>query len=313
MIPAGLAISPGARDALERWRAHLVAVEGRSERTRDEYGRDAAAFLDFLGRHRGGAAGTAGLAEVRIGDMRAFLAAERARGLGARSLARRLSAVKGFARWLAEREGLDVTPILAARAPRFRRPLPRPLAPEDAKAMLEAAADQGRAPWMAARDRAALVLMWGCGLRIGEALGLPAAAHPLPEVLTVRGKGGKERRVPVLPVAREAVAEYVALCPIDLRGGALFRGARGGPLDPGAIRSAMRAARAQLGLPASATPHALRHSFATHLLAAGGDLRAIQELLGHARLSTTQAYTAVDTARLLEVYEAAHPKARGGA
>ena len=307
--PAGLAIAPAGRDALERWTDHLGAVEGRAARTVAEYGRDAAAFLDFLGRHMGGAAGPAQMGEVRIGDMRAFMAAERARGLGARSLARRLSAVKAFARWAAERGGWDATPILAARAPRFDRPLPRPLAPEDARAMLAVAADQGRADWAGARDRAALVLMWGCGLRIGEALGLPAAAHPLPEALTVRGKGGKERRVPVLPIAREAVAEYVRLCPWDLSTGPLFRGARGGRLDPGAIRAVMRAARAQLGLPATATPHALRHSFATHLLAAGGDLRAIQELLGHASLSTTQAYTAVGSARLLEVYEAAHPRA----
>ncbi|PRY95658.1 integrase/recombinase XerC [Hasllibacter halocynthiae] len=303
----GLAIAPALRDALARWGDHLTGVEGRAARTRAEYARDAAAFLDFHGRHRGGAEGARTLGEVRIGDMRAFMAAERARGLGARSLARRLSAVKAFAGWLAEREGIDVTAILAARAPKFDRPLPRPLAPEDARAVLSDAGADGS--WVAARDRAVLALLWACGLRIGEALALPFAAHPLEASVTIRGKGGKERRVPVLPAAAEAVAEYVRLCPLPLEGGALFRGVRGGPLDPGAVRGAMRAARARLGLPQSATPHALRHSFATHLLAAGGDLRAIQELLGHASLSTTQAYTAVDTVRLLEVYEAAHPKA----
>ncbi|MDO9523920.1 MAG: tyrosine-type recombinase/integrase, partial [Gemmobacter sp.] len=196
------------------------------------------------------------------------------------------------------------------RAPRCRRKLPRPLSEDAARAVLDQVGDDAREPWIAARDEAVVTLLYGCGLRISEALGLTAAAHPLADVLRIIGKGGKERLVPVLPVARSAVARYVGLCPYPLqRDGALFRGARGGPLGSRQIALVMERLRAQLGLPASATPHALRHSFATHLLSAGGDLRTIQELLGHASLSTTQAYTAVDAARLMEVYAKAHPRA----
>ena len=304
-----LAVSPALRDALARWGAHLTGVDGRAPATVAAYGADVARWLGFLAGHLGGAPGPGALAEVKTADMRAWMAAERARGLGSRSLARALSAVKAFAAWLAEREGIDATPILAARAPRFRRSLPRPLAPDDARAVIAAA--EGAAPlaWVAARDAAVLTLLWGCGLRISEALGLPAAAAPLGGSLRVTGKGGKERVVPVLPAAAAAVDRYVAACPMDLRGGPLFRGVKGGRLSQNAVSRAMAGARMALGLPATATPHALRHSFATHLLNAGGDLRAIQELLGHASLSTTQAYTAVDGARLLDVYEAAHPRA----
>ncbi len=179
--------------------------------------------------------------------------------------------------------------------------------------MIDTVGAQAREDWVQARDIAVVTLLYGCGLRISEALGLPAAAHPLPEVLRITGKGGKTRLVPALPAARDAVARYVRLCPFDLAdGGPLFRGVRGGPLSPRLIQLAMEKARLQMGLPATATPHAMRHSFATHLLGAGGDLRAIQELLGHASLSTTQAYTAVDAARLMEVYDRAHPRAQMG-
>ena len=304
-----LAVSPALRDALGRWRAHLTGVDGRAPATAAAYGADVARWLAFLAGHLGGAPGPGALAGVLTADMRAWMAAERARGLGSRSLARALSAVKAFAAWLAEREGIDVTPILAVRAPRFRRPLPRPLAPDDARAVIAGAEAGASAPWVAARDAAVLTLLWGCGLRISEALGLDASAAPLGPSLRVRGKGGKERIVPVLPAAAAAVDRYVAACPQDLSAGPLFRGVKGGRLSQGAVSGAMASARMALGLPATATPHALRHSFATHLLGAGGDLRAIQELLGHASLSTTQAYTAVDAARLLDVYEAAHPRA----
>jgi integrase/recombinase XerC len=178
--------------------------------------------------------------------------------------------------------------------------------------VLDAAGDDAREDWIAARDTAVLTLLYGCGLRISEALGLTASALPLGEVLRITGKGGKERLVPVLPAARAAVARYAALCPWPLdRGAPLFRGTRGGPLSPRIVQAGMERLRARLGLPATATPHALRHSFATHLLAAGGDLRTIQELLGHASLSTTQGYTGVDAARLMQVYRAAHPRAAG--
>jgi integrase/recombinase XerC len=184
------------------------------------------------------------------------------------------------------------------------------LAVDAAKAMIGTVGEQSLQDWISARDQAVVTLLYGCGLRISEALGLTGAAHPLPEVLRITGKGGKERLVPVLPAARSAVARYVALCPFDLtRDAPLFRGARGGALNARLIALVMEKARNQLGLPATATPHAMRHSFATHLLNAGGDLRAIQELLGHASLSTTQAYTAVDSARLMEVYNRAHPRA----
>ena len=241
--------------------------------------------------------------------MRAWMAHERGRGVGARSLARALSAVKSFYRWLSDREGFEATAVLSARAPKFQKKLPRPLAPDAARAMIDTVELQAREPWVAARDTAVITLLYGCGLRISEALSLTCDDAPLPPTLVIRGKGGKERIVPVIDPARSAVDAYLAACPFPADAGApLFRGVRGGALSPRAVQKVMERARLQLGLPATATPHALRHSFATHLLGAGGDLRAIQELLGHASLSTTQAYTAVDTARLMEVYDRAHPR-----
>ena len=237
------------------------------------------------------------------------MARERADGLSPRSLARALSAVRSFAGWMAERDEIDVTAILAARAPKYTRKLPRPLTVEAADAMLETASLQHQTPWVAARDVAVMTLLWGCGLRISEALGLDAGQAPLPQSLRITGKGNKERIVPVIDAARDAVEDYRAICPhAPTPGTPLFRGVRGGALNPRLVAKTMERARMQLGLPATATPHALRHSFATHLLEAGGDLRAIQELLGHASLSTTQAYTGVDTARLMAVYEKAHPR-----
>lgn len=307
-------MSPGLRDALETWLSQLAALEGASPRTVEAYAADLRGFLDFMTLHHGDSLGRASLGRVTISDMRAWMAHERGRGLSARSLARSLSAVKTFARWLAERDGFDPTAILSARSPRFKKKLPRPLAPDAARAMLDAVESQATLPWLAARDLAVLTLLWGCGLRISEALGLTGADHPLPDTLRIRGKGGRERMIPVLPAARESVAAYVAVCPWPSEPAApLFRGVRGGALSPRLVQHAMASARAALGLPATATPHALRHSFATHLLNAGGDLRTIQELLGHASLSTTQVYTAVDGARLAEVYQAAHPRARAAA
>ncbi|MCX7890237.1 MAG: tyrosine recombinase XerC [Rhodobacteraceae bacterium] len=305
-------LSPGLLDAVGRWIDGLRSVEGASPHTAAAYRRDVTGFLAFLARHRGEALGTAALAGLTQQDLRAYMARERARGLSPRSLGRALSSVRSFTRWLAEREGFDATATLAARGPRFRRPLPRPLAEDAAAAMIGSVGEGARAAWIAARDSAVLTLLYGCGLRISEALALTGASVPLPEVLRITGKGGRDRLVPVLPQAREAVDAYVRACPWDVakeRALPLFRGARGGPLNPRLVALAMERARAGLGLPATATPHALRHSFATHLLAAGGDLRSIQELLGHASLSTTQVYTAVDTAHLMAVYEKAHPRA----
>ncbi|WP_127903103.1 tyrosine recombinase XerC [Solirhodobacter olei] len=305
-----LALSPAERDALERWITHLGALKGRAPNTLTAYRRDVTGFLDFLARHNGGPMGLKPLADLPQSDLRAWMAQERARGLSARSLARALSSVKSFLRWLSDREGAEATAVLSARGPKFRRKLPRPLTEDAARAMIATVGDDAREDWIAARDIAVVTLLYGCGLRISEALSLTGAAARLPDTLRIRGKGGKERLVPVLPAAREAVSHYAALCPFDLEPeAALFRGARGGPLSPRLIARAMEGARHRLGLPATATPHAMRHSFATHLLAAGGDLRAIQELLGHASLSTTQAYTAVDAARLMEVYDKAHPRA----
>lgn len=306
-----LEISPALRAALARWQTEEAALRGAAPATLAAYASDVARFLAFQGVHLGGVAGPAGLGAVGLPEMRAWMAHERGRGLGPRSMARALSAVKGFYRFLARHEGIEAPAVLSARAPRFARPLPRPVAADDARAMLGAVEAEAAEPWIGARDAAVLTLLWGAGLRISEALGLTGRAAPLPEVLTIRGKGGKERQVPVLPAARAAVAAYLRLCPHAMAPDApLFRGVRGGALNPRLVRAVMARARAGLGLPASATPHALRHSFATHLLEAGGDLRAIQELLGHASLSTTQGYTAVETRRLLQVYEAAHPQAR---
>ncbi|RBO53499.1 recombinase XerC [Rhodovulum sp. BSW8] len=305
-----LALSPALRDALEAWLAEERAIDGASEATIRAYATDLRGFLAFLAEYDGEPAGPARLARIELRDLRAWMAHERSRGLGPRSLARALSAVKGFFRWFGRREGFEPTAVLSVRAPKFTRKLPRPLPEDAARAVIADLGDTPEVPWIAARDAAVATLLYGSGLRISEALGLRGRDAPLPDVLRIRGKGGKERLVPVLPAAREAVAAYLDLCPFDLvPDGPLFRGARGGALNPRMVARAMEGARARLGLPASATPHALRHSFATHLLAAGGDLRTIQELLGHASLSTTQAYTAVDTARLLDVYDAAHPKA----
>jgi len=242
--------------------------------------------------------------------MRAWMAHERGRGVAARSLARALSAVKSFYRWLAEREGFEPTAVLSTRAPKFQRKLPRPLAKDAAATMIDTVGLQSAEPWIGARDIAVVTLLYGCGLRISEALGLTGTDVPLPDVLRITGKGNKERIVPVIAPARDAVDTYAALCPYPIeRDSPVFWSVRGKPLSPRAIQKVMEKARLQLGLPATATPHAMRHSFATHLLAAGGDLRSIQELLGHASLSTTQAYTGVDAAHLMAVYEKAHPKA----
>ena len=305
-----LEISPAARDALESWLTAARALKGNSENTITAYRADVLEFIVFLTSHHAEPQGLAPLARVTTPDMRAFLAHLRGQGVGSRTMARKLSAVKSFYRWLAEREGFEPTAVMMARAPKFQKKLPRPLAEDAAKAMIDTVEMQAADSWIGARDAAVVTLLYGCGLRISEALGLRGRDLPLGESLRIVGKGGKERIVPVLPVARRALDTYLRLCPYEPEPDApVFRGKRGGALNPRLIQKVTEAARLQLGLPATATPHAMRHSFATHLLAAGGDLRAIQELLGHASLSTTQAYTSVDEVHLMKVYAATHPKA----
>lgn len=295
---------------VQAWGQHLRAVQGKSATTVLAYTADTARFLRFLAGHLEGPPTPAALVLLEPRDLRAWLAAERARGIEGRTLARGLSALRSFARWLADHHGAESQAILAARAPRQARRLPRPLSEPDARAMLDAVIPPEGPAWIGARDAAVLTLLYGCGLRISEALGLRGRDHPLPNLLRIRGKGGRERDVPVIAPARAAVESYVALCPHALTAeGALFRAVRGGPLSARQVALAMQRARRGLGLPDSATPHALRHSFASHLLARGGDLRSIQELLGHASLSSTQVYTGLDSTRLIEVYRAAHPLA----
>lgn len=296
--------------AVDQWLSVLADQRRFSPHTLRAYAGTLERFDNFMMQHLGGAVTCAHLERLTAADVRAWLASRRGEGLGNVSLARELSALRSFARWARQSLGLKEEALAGVRVPKLPRRVPRPLAAPDARALLEVVAEAPRADWMRLRDQAVLLLLWGAGLRISEALSLTGADLPLGEVLTITGKRGKMRAVPLLPVVREAVAAYVAALPFPMgREAPLFRGARGGTLDAGIIRSAMQAARPALGLPASATPHALRHSFATHLLAAGADLRAIQELLGHASLASTQIYTAVDAAHLLDSYRSAHPRA----
>ena len=266
-------------------------------------------LIDFLGRHRGEEIGRFGLLNLHASDLRAFLADRRGGGLGASSAAREMSAVRAFLTFAAEEQG-NAPQLPKTRAPKRPRTLPRPASPQDAIALAEEAQSAAPNDWVGARDLAILLLLYGAGLRVAEAMGLTARVLPLGQAMRVTGKRGKTRIVPLVPAVREAINAYVALCPYPLAGDArLFVGAKGGPLNADLVRRAVRGARARLGLPDTLTPHALRHSFATHLLARGADLRSLQELLGHASLSSTQIYTEVDAARLLDVYRHAHPRA----
>jgi integrase/recombinase XerC len=298
-----------------RWLAHLGAERRMSEKTLDAYRRDVHQFLAFLAGHLGRRMTLKSLAALAPADVRAFMAARRAGGTSSRSLMRNLAGARSFARFL-EREGKGKVGALAAvRTPKVAKTLPKPLGIAAARRLpdVDLRAGEEREPWVIARDAAVLALLYGSGLRISEALGLKRGEVPAPgrgDSLTVIGKGRKTRMVPVLQQVLVLIADYVAACPYDLPvDGPLFVGAKGGPLSPRIIQLVMERMRGVLGLAETATPHALRHSFATHLLARGGDLRAIQELLGHASLSTTQIYTAVDTEQLLTAYRAAHPRA----
>jgi integrase/recombinase XerC len=312
---ARYAAAPDLSAAIEGWIERLKHERRASAHTIAAYGRDLAAFLDFLRDHLGGEPDLAAFRTLATRDFRAFMAARAGEGLAKTSQARALSVLRGFFAFLDRRDLVKNDALSVLRGPRLPRSVPKPLTTADATATM-AAADTVQAtdsaPWIAARDVAILTLLYGGGLRLAEALSLTRGQAPRAgqRTLSVTGKGNKTRIVPLLPVVGEAIDDYLALCPHTVpKDGPLFLGARGGPLNPRIVQRLMESLRAHLGLPETATPHALRHSFATHLLAAGGDLRSIQELLGHASLTTTQRYTAVDTARLLEVYGKAHPRA----
>lgn len=303
-----------APDVLEHRQQWLESLQGQrrlAKNTLEAYERDTRQFLQFLTAHLGEPPKLADLHTLRPADLRGFLAQRRRDGAGARSLGRHLAGLRSFLRFL-ERKGLiNAAAAGAIRAPRQPKSLPKPLTDRQALEVVSANAQLHEEPWIAARDSALLTLLYGCGLRISEALAITPADLPAGATsLRTTGKGGKTRLVPLLPMVLEATQRYQALCPYPLASDQpLFRGAKGGPLQPAIIQREMQKLRSALGLPENATPHALRHSFATHLLAGGGDLRTIQELLGHASLSTTQVYTGVDAKRLLEVYDRAHPRA----
>ena len=292
------------------WLASLGDARRLSPHTLRAYAATIDRFDNFLTRHHGGTPTVAVLAALTPADFRAFLAMRRGEGLANASVAREVSALRTFFAWGRRTQGLDCQGLAGLKSPRVARRLPRAVSPADATGLIAAVGDDARRPWTAARDTAILLLLYGAGLRIAEALALTGAVLPLGAAITVTGKRNKTRVVPLLPVVADAIMSYAALTPWPpTRDAPLFRGVRGRGLDPGIVRAAIRAARPALGLPASATPHALRHSFATHLLARGADLRSIQDLLGHASLSSTQIYTAVDAAQLLDVYRNAHPRA----
>ena len=290
----------------ERWRQHLSLDRRRSTHTVRAYVATAERLVAFLAEHQGQAVTAASLARLEQADLRAYLASRRVDGIGNISAARELSAVRGFLKFVGGAEA-RIPPL---KGPRVKRGLPRPISPDEALALAGDIAEGAREDWIGARDWAVLLLLYGAGLRIGEAMGLMGDVMPLGDTLRVTGKRGKTRLVPLLPQVRSAIEAYADQCPWSPeRDQPLFRGARGGPLSAALIRRSVQGARGRLGLSDRTTPHALRHSFATHLLGRGADLRSLQELLGHASLTSTQVYTQVDAAHLLDVYRAAHPRA----
>ncbi|QND51134.1 tyrosine recombinase XerC [Phyllobacterium sp. 628] len=298
--------------AREEWLKSLKNTRRLAANTLEAYERDTRQFFQFLTGHLAEPPALSDVATLRIADLRSYLARRRNDGAGARTLGRGLAGIRSFLRYLEKQGMANAAASIAMRAPRQPKSLPKPLSTVDARRVVEKGEQLNEEPWIAARNAAVLTLLYGCGLRISEALTLDGSAlrDPAARSIPITGKGNKTRMVPLLPIVHRAVEEYRALCPYDLEDGKpLFRGARGGLLHSAIIQRDMQKMRGALGLPDTATPHALRHSFATHLLGRGGDLRTIQELLGHASLSTTQVYTGVDTARLLEIYDKAHPRA----
>lgn len=304
---------PDLQDARAAWLKSLVVERRLAALTVEAYERDTRQFFRFLTGHLGAPPAIADIADLRPADLRAFLAARRGDGAGARTLGRGLAGIRSLLKFLERRGLVNSAGASALRSPKQPKSLPKPLTASDARRVVSQGGQLVEEPWIVARNAAVLTLLYACGLRISEALGLTGddLSTASDTVLRVTGKGGKTRLVPVLPAALAAIADYRRLCPFHLDAAKpLFRGAKGGPLAPAIVQREMRKMRSALNLPETATPHALRHSFATHLLARGGDLRAIQELLGHASLSTTQIYTGVDSARLLEIYDKAHPRSR---
>lgn len=308
--PGELGLGDDLRDTVQRWLDHLTHERGQAGKTREAYERDLRQFLAFLKGYLGHPPCLGDFARLDAKTFRAFLAHRRKQGAVSRSLSRSLSALRMFFRWLEADEIISNRAVRQIALPKVPHTVPKPLNVEAASAVVAATPGDD---WIAARDRAVMCLLYGCGLRISEALSLTLRSAPINgrDVMLISGKGGKERLVPALPIVSAALETYIRQCPYAIEpDGPLFLGARGGPLSPRLIQLAMAERRLEMGLPDTATPHALRHSFATHLLSAGADLRQIQELLGHASLSTTQIYTEVDRDRLLSVYDAAHPRSQ---
>ena len=304
---------PKVVTAIQDWRTWLTHEKRTSLHTVNGYSRDLSAFFNFLANHIGSAPSLDDLRQLKPADFRSYLAGSASRGLARTSTARALSTLRGFFHYLDRNDLVKNAAIQSVRTPKIPKSVPKALSEEDAKDMVKSFRTEASEPWVGARDMALALMLYGCGMRIGEALALNRNQAPRGDSMVILGKGNKERLVPVLPVVKEAIESYLACCPYAVGAGEdapLFVGTRGGRLNPGVAQRQMRHVRNLLGLPESATPHALRHSFATHLLAGGGDLRTIQELLGHVSLSSTQRYTDVDTSRLMAVYRDAHPRAR---
>ena len=303
-------ISPAQLNLVDDWLDVKSALEGSSSNTLVAYRRDLLNFLSFLTINSGNKNGASQLDSIDQVSMRSWIAENRRSGKTSRSIARQLSSVKSFYKWFAKRRGIDPTMVLITKAPKFQKKLPRALTKEAAKEISQSIDLTDNEPWVIARDTAVILLLYGCGLRISEALSLKYSEMPLADTLRIQGKGDKFRIIPILQIAREAVENYLNTLPFTLNGNDnIFRGVRGGSLNPRSIQLVMKLIREKLGIASNATPHSLRHSFATHLLTSGADLRSIQELLGHSSLSTTQIYTSVDSSRLMDVYSKTHPKA----
>ena len=293
---------------IEQWLKHISELDAVQPNTVKAYRSDLSGFLGFLVEYSGKDICRQNLKSVDLTTMRSWIASLKVLDKSTRSISRAISAQKNFYNWLLISENIENSCVLNFSGPKVARRLPRPVSTKDAKALIKVVADKAKSPWISARDVALLTLLYGCGLRISEALNLKSDILPIPDVLKIVGKGNKQRLIPILPIARTSIKQYCDLCPYEFeRGSPLFLGARGHKLNPKIVQNVMSKARNYLGLPATATPHALRHSFATHLLSAGGDLRTIQELLGHSSLSSTQIYTGVDKERLMEVFRKTHP------